>query len=308
MTYAVGGLIQSSDVNTYISTGTPNLNNIWSTGAGNSGYGQTALSTVSAGQLATAAQWASLITTISNVASHQGTTITSVPTPTVGGLISYISALPTNLDTVNVNRLNAVNQSSTTNTVATRGSTWTSQITMTFDVQFANSDAARYFFNNGGQLAVQCSHPSGSGINSDFNVGAANVGTIVLSSPTGTDTATIVGTAYRGTTKIGGGGTYTINNTIGYYNLTSSNQLLTTQTIGGGSYYYYYYGGNGTIRIYASDNGSGTVTVTVAWAKSGSSVVSAGSASSLIVRPPSTNFGFSNTWGTPTVTSSVTGS
>ena len=46
MTYSSGGLIQATDYNTFISTGTPNINNIWGTGSGDSGWGQTSIATV----------------------------------------------------------------------------------------------------------------------------------------------------------------------------------------------------------------------------------------------------------------------
>ena len=39
MTYSTGGVVQASDYNTFQT----NLNNVWSTGSGNSGWGQTAI-------------------------------------------------------------------------------------------------------------------------------------------------------------------------------------------------------------------------------------------------------------------------
>ena len=77
MTYTSGGLIQATDYNTFISTGTPNINNIWGTGSGDSGWGQTAINTVAVADTVTATQWASLVNTLSTMGSQTGTTITS---------------------------------------------------------------------------------------------------------------------------------------------------------------------------------------------------------------------------------------
>jgi hypothetical protein len=78
MTYTSGSLILADDYNGFVSTNVgANVNDIWSTGASDAGYGQTALSTVAAPGTITATQWASLVNTISSMASHQGTSITS---------------------------------------------------------------------------------------------------------------------------------------------------------------------------------------------------------------------------------------
>ena len=39
MTYSSGGLIEAADFNGFVSTGSPNINNIWSTGSTDSGWG-----------------------------------------------------------------------------------------------------------------------------------------------------------------------------------------------------------------------------------------------------------------------------
>jgi hypothetical protein len=60
MTYSAGGLIQATDYNGFVSTTAgANVNATWSTGATNSGWGQTAIGTVSAAGTVTATQWAS---------------------------------------------------------------------------------------------------------------------------------------------------------------------------------------------------------------------------------------------------------
>jgi hypothetical protein len=116
MSYAQYGLIEASDYNGLVGTN-PNttsgkLNTVWSTGGNSAGYGQTALATVAVGQTVGAAEWANLTTTTTNIASHQGTSITSVTTPAVGDTVTYVAAIPTNLTTVYTNRLNADSQGS----------------------------------------------------------------------------------------------------------------------------------------------------------------------------------------------------
>ena len=76
MTYSSGGLIQATDYNTFKDT----LNGIWSTGTGNSGYGQTAVAAVTSAGTVTATQWATLNSTLTSMARHSNTTITSQPT------------------------------------------------------------------------------------------------------------------------------------------------------------------------------------------------------------------------------------
>ena len=67
MTYSSGGLIQATDYNGFVGptasggTAGANLNDIWSTGSGDKGWGQTAVGTVSAAGTVSATQWASLV-------------------------------------------------------------------------------------------------------------------------------------------------------------------------------------------------------------------------------------------------------
>ena len=77
MTYSAGQLIEATDYNGFVSTTAgANINNVWSTGSTDSGWGQSALTTVSAAGSITATQWASLVNTISSMGSQTGTTIT----------------------------------------------------------------------------------------------------------------------------------------------------------------------------------------------------------------------------------------
>jgi len=315
MSYAQGGEIQASDLNTFIGsnpTTTANtINTIWAIGGSAAGYGQTAVSTVVAGDEIYASNWGNLITKTSNAALHQGSSITSVSVPTAGTEIAYISAIPTNLSTIYSNRLNAAAQGSTNANTQTYGSTWSNSLTFTFTATFANGDAARYFFNSGGQFAMTCSHPSGAGIDAVVSQLASNIGTVVMSAPS-SGTATISGTPYTGITKVGGGGStpspYLVNN--GYFALTTANANVFTQTASGSSYL----GTN--IKFLVKSNGTqGTngdagsvVTVYCVWSEVPTGVaLTAGSTTTLTLRPPETTY-IANTWGAISLSGAVTGS
>ena len=233
MSYAQNGLIQATDYNTLVgvspSSTANTLNTVWAVGASTAGYGQTALAQVSAGDVITAAQWANLINTTANAGSHQGTSLTSITAPATGGTVTYLSALPTNVQSIYTGRNNASAQGSTTSNTATYGSTWASALTFTHTVTFASGDAARYFFNAGGQIKITMSHPAGSGINALFNSLATACGTIVQSAPT-SGTVTIASTSYNGISKVGGSGSATLGTNTGYYALTTANAQVFSQT------------------------------------------------------------------------------
>ena len=210
MSYAQFGQIQASDFNTLVGANPGStinvLNTTWATGAASAGYGQPAEGNVTTGDVITATKWANLVNKTASAASHQGSSITSVTAPVAGGVITYLSAIPTNLTTIYTNKLNAATQSSTTSNAVVSGATWSSIATFTHTATFANGDAARYFFNSGGQLAITCAHANNTaGINLLLNNLCSNVGTVVMSAPT-SGTATVAGTAYNGITRVGGGG------------------------------------------------------------------------------------------------------
>ncbi len=304
MTYAVGGLIQASDFNGFVNS----VNTVWSTGSTNSGYGQTAIATVTTGNLIYASEYNSLLSRIANIASHQGTTLSSLidSNPQTGELVFYESNLQNNVTLIQNNRLNAATQGSTsTSTITNSSITWSNSLTMSWTVAFSNDNAARFFFNGGGQFALTFSHPSsGAPINTTFSSLASRAGTVVLSSPTGSNTATIVGTSYTGVTKIGGASASTVNTQNGFYALTASDQLLMQQRQSSGYSYY----GNSVIEIYARYNGTGTLVITVLWDEIPNGLtVSTGSVGNLTLRNPETTY-LTNSWGTPAITTSVTGS
>lgn len=324
MTYSTGGLIQATDYNGFVSTTAgANVNATW-----NTTYGQTALSTVSAAATITATQWATLNTTVSSLGSHQGTTITSRTNPTAGTVISVLAALNTDITNCFTNRFNAGSSGTqftgwtgtASKTTATGSGTnpWT--ITFTDTVTFANATAASNFFNAGGLVKVQFGKTStGTVADTQWNAfvgangaGATVAGAVYLSS-TGAS-KTINGATYTGTTKTGGSGTPTLATGTGFAQLTSTpvtiyQQFDTTTT----------YTGN-FIRVQASVSGA-VLTLTTVWNSDGgasvgstdvitggtaSSGLTFGTAPSTIVTyiNPETTF-LTNSWGSPTVASSV---
>ncbi len=317
MSYTQFNLIEATDFNTLVGgnpTTTANtLNATWATGGGTAGYGQTAVANVAVGNTVVATgQWNALVANTASAATHQGSSITSVTAPTAGGTITYLSAIPTNLQTIYSNRLNAATQGGTTANTATFASTWSSALTFTHTATFANGDAARYFFNSGGQIKMTVSHPAGTGINLLFNGLASNVGTVVLSAPT-SGTVSIAGTSYSGITKVGGGGNSpTVDSTKGYYGLTTANATVFTQTASTGPSGYL-----GTfIRFIVKSNGTqgsngdagSVITIYTIWDEVPDGlVVSSGAATTMTLTPPETT-NLANSWGTVTLAGTVTGS
>jgi len=314
MTYSVGGLVQATDYNTLVggnpTTAINTLNTVWATGGTNAGYGQTAVSQVNAGQTIAAASWANLIGKTSNTASHQGTSILGVTTPVIGSLVSYQGNIPTNLTSIYSSRLNAATQGSTVANTSTYGATWSTQITFTHTVTFANGDAARYFFNSGGQLKITCSNPnSTAGINLLLNQLASNVGTIVQSAPS-SGAVTIAGTSYNGITKVGGGGNApTISTNSGYFAMNTTPVVIFSQTASTGPSAYL-----GTyIQMTARSNGTqgsngdagSVITITTLWDEVPDGLtVDTGSATTVTAQAPETTY-LANTWGTISVSGTV---
>jgi hypothetical protein len=317
MSYAQNGLIEATDFNTLVGanpeTAANKLNTTWAIGGTTAGYGQTAVSQVSAGGTVIATgQWNALVANTASAASHSGSSITSVTAPTSGGTVTYLSAIPTNLTTIYTNRRNAASQGSTITNTTTRATSWQNGITFTHTVTFASGDAARYFFNAGGQIKMTASHPTGTGINLLFSDLASDTGTVTMSAPN-SGTISIASTNYSGITKIGGGGNApTVDANKGYFGLTTSNATAFTQLADSGpsgylsSFIRYIVKSNGT-QGSNGDTGS-VVTIYSVWDEIPNDLVaSASSAVTCTVQlPESTNL--SASWGTPTIAGSVAGS
>ena len=326
MTYSVGGLIQATDYNGFVSTTSgANVNATWSTGTTNAGWGQTALGTVSAGGTVTATQWASLVNTLSAMGSQTGTSITSRSAPTAGQTISVLAAVNTDLTNCYTNRGNAAGSgtaygtfSGTTSKTSATGSgqaAWS--ITFTHTITFPSADQTRYFFNAGGIIKLQYGKSStGTDVDPDWNTLAGWCGSINITG----GAQTIAGQAYTGTTRIGGtGGTQTTLSTgTGWYALTGSPTTIFQLNNSGGPYTGEY------IRTTATATSSTVLTLVTTWVSDGSSgagtsanisggtdtaspsTTITGTAPTTLVTylPPSTTY-LTNSWGTPTIAASV---
>jgi hypothetical protein len=316
MTYSSGGLIEATDYNGFVSTTSgANVNTVWGTGSTDSGWGQTALSTVSAAGTVTATQWASLVNTLSSMGAQTNTTITSRTAPTTGSTIAILAALNTDLTNITTNRRNAAAVGSqftgwtgtNSKTSATSGSPWS--ITFTNTITWASADAARYFFNAGGLIKIDVSKTAtGATGDPEWNDLANTLcGDIYITG--GTATQTIAGTAYTGTTKIGGTGTpNTLATTTGWYDLTAgaSATIVYKQFADTAPYT-----SNFIQHSIAKGASSNTLVITTLWSASDGDPISGGTAPTgatpgtapctiVTYFPPSTT-NLTNSWGTPTV-------
>lgn len=321
MTYTSGGLIQATDYNGFASTtANANVNDVWGAGSGDKGWGQSPLATVAATNTVTATQWASLVNTISSMASHTGTTITSRAAPTAGNLIQVLSNINTDLTNITTNRGNAVANGAQftgwtgTNSVTGGKSAGAWSMTFTNTVTFSSADAARYFFNAGGRIKIDVSKTAtGQTGDPEWNDLANTLcGDIYITG--GSLTQTIAGTAYTGTTKIGGSGTPNILQTgIGWYDLTAGaaativyKQFADTAP----------YTSNYIQHSIAKGASSNTLVITTLWSASDGDPISGGTAASgatpgtapctiVTYFPPSTTYLSTASWGTPTVAATV---
>lgn len=320
MAYSAGGLIEATDYNGFVSTTAgANVNNVWADGSGDSGWGQPARATVSTAGTITATQWATLVNTISSMASHTGTTITARTAPVAGNTIDILAALNTDLTNITANRQNAVASGAqftgytgtNSKTAATTGA-WT--ITFVNTVTFASAAAARYFFNAGGRVKIDVSKTAtGATGDPEWNDLANTLsGDIFITG--GTATQTIAGSNFTGTTKVGGTGTPNILQTgIGFNDLTAGaaativyKQFADTAP----------YTANFIQHAIAKGASSDTLVITTTWSNSEGDPISGGTASTgatpgtapttiVTYFPPSTSF-LTASWGTPTVAATTT--
>jgi hypothetical protein len=322
MTYTVGSRILATDYNGFVSTNAGgNINATW-----NSAYGQTAVGTVSANTKVTATNWSSLVNTLSTQGAHQATAITARTAPVTGNLIAIFNSLQSDITNTYNLRYNAYAvgtqytawTGTSSRTTTTTGGSNTDQWTLTFTqtVTFPDTTAANYFFNAGGLLKIQFSKTS-TGLQNDtfWNNFIATCGDIYLSS-TGASVKTIAGVNYTGTTRIGGtGGANTLATSIGYAQLTGTPVTIFEKIPADYGYT------SSFVRVQASVSGN-VVTFVTTWFQqarnefaptpisggSAASGVSLGTAPTTLCTyfPPETTY-LTNTWGTPTVNSTVTG-
>jgi hypothetical protein len=152
---------------------------ILGTGSGNSGYGQNLNSSaVAEGNRVTINQWANLRFDIINAWVHQVGSAPSPVTVAEGNTIRFsaIDAPVTTYDalanTIVTNKFNvgagqsavAIPSSSPRSRTwtGTGGDIWNTSISCTIDVQWPSANAARFFWNSGGQIRITSSRTGGS--------------------------------------------------------------------------------------------------------------------------------------------------
>lgn len=279
MTYSIGGLIEASDFNDFRTT----VLNIWQIGTGDRGYNQAGgiPAATSIGSLILSSEWTTLRDTVAIASQHQtGAVDGDIPAGTtleVGDLIA-VSAFNTAITTIDTNRLTFDSGSVTifaSQLVSTRATSWSTSVTHEYTVDYSTENAARAFFNSGGDIRVAGSRTGGSATpqNTDWTNLLSGMGTIIMN--------------YTQTTESGSGGTPTA---IGYYDLTGSYQTIYSKA-GTGAYAANIYsiqarrenfvgalGGNGSLLRFLvtfndahtsgfSDNVDGTLTSTISMQK-----------------------------------------
>lgn len=328
MTYTAGQLIEASDYNTFQT----NLNDIWSTGTSDRGWGQTAISAVSAGGVVTATNWATLVNNLATSGAQTTTTITSRSAPTTGTLISILPAVSTDITNCTTNRGNATSSGAevgyTSGTTAKTSATsngaqgaWTIQFVHV--ITFPSADQARYFWNAGGRVRLQYGKSStGTDIDADWNTFAGYPGSLYITGRVNSAAQTIAGVSYTGTTRIGGsGGTQTtLVTTTGWYQMTTSPTTVFVLNNSNSPYT------SETITTTATATSSTVLTLVTTWSQpavggagqttnisggtdtAAGSVTITGTAPTTLCTyfPPSTAQGLSNSWGTPTIVASTT--
>jgi hypothetical protein len=312
MTYASGGLISATDYNALVgsnSTTAGTLNYVWNTGNGAFGYGQGAISVVSASGTVTATSWSTMLNALNRCLQHQsgaGATLGPV-NYTAGGTITYFANVSTSVTTINTNKALATAQGSTTTgsnfapvVSAATAVAYGPTVFATRSVTFASGDAARYFFNAGGQLNLVISSVTGNGTgrsNDAITLLATNIGGI---------------TAFKNVTnggRTGTGGTVNTNTTsTGYRGLSTSAVTIQQITSATGAYTSDY----AYVQVYSSaQNASGngdlgaTVYFNIGLYSPGHLINAALSVTVNhrvdIVYPETTYLNGAAPWGTPTV-------
>jgi len=329
MTYSSGSQILAADYNTFAGNTTAGLNRVWSTGAGDAGWGQTDIATVSTSGIVTATNWATIVNNLATSGTQTGTTITSRTAPVTGNIIGILANVSTDITSVTTNRGNAAASgteygvfSGTTSKTTATGSgqaAWT--ITFTHTVTFPTANQARYFWNAGGIVRLKYGKSStGTDNDPDWNTFAGQCGTINLTGRVNAATQTIAAQAYTGTTRLSGtGGTQTtLATATGWYDLTASPttifQLNNATSPYSGEY----------IRTTATATSTTVLTLVTTWVSDGSSgagttadisggtataspstTISGTAPTTLVTYLPPSSATLSNSWGTPAIAASV---
>jgi hypothetical protein len=161
MAYTAGDKILDDEYNTFVnSSSSPyGYNHFAGTGSLEYGLGQSAISTVSAGNTINASNWNTLFTGMDNIANHTNVTITS-SSVSAGNTIAIKSALISDLANLaaaiagGCPSASALTTSATLQTVTTASEGWDTSATQEVSVTFSSADQMRWFFNAGGKLRL----------------------------------------------------------------------------------------------------------------------------------------------------------
>ena len=282
MAYSSGDLILDDHYNGFAS----DTNDVWGSGSGDYGYGQSnTVSSVSAGSTITATQWATLLSRITSAANHQGSSITSISSPSAGNTISAYTALSGNITTIRNNRRNYAANGTDATSTATRSTGWFTNCIFTHTFSFGNTTKLRYFSNAGGRIRMSFSRSGGTSNskNTEWTDLCSKAGTIVI------DPNALTGSYVQKDIHYADTAPYTSN-------------YIKTEA---------YHNGSGTVYVKCSFVDASTDTYgDETWANSYDVTsydrVDGSTSCTGVLRPPSTTY-LSSSWGTPTVSGSVAG-
>ena len=343
MGYSKFGKIQQSDWQALVTgeTSQPALNldspfnALWKDGIisgttnPSKGYGQPGIPAVLVGDLVKAAtttnpdiQWGQLVDLMDSMDKHisgpSGGTpgFTAISLPMQFTTIRFMQTVVSNLNALSRSRFNASAIGTSANYSAVRNTPWggtgSGPINSYTTVNFGSDAAARYFFNLGGIVQVSASQTGGSQQNDAWaSFLASYIGTLAFTSgnpdnPGGGQT--IAGISYTGTTQFATYPTTNPNQSVGFYVLDRNNpEIKIFEALANvGSY-----GAGDIYRLYASYNGAGVLTLrqefTAGFMGYPPNQVTGTLTVNATIRPPSTDFLQTNSWGTPVVTVSVPG-
>lgn len=299
MTYAKYGLIQATDFNTLQTS----LDAFWDVGTGSYGYGQPYNVVKVLGDDVVAVDWQQLRTYILNGGSHQGTVLLPMNAVTQYNKVEVINNIASNISSLSTNRMNAATQGGVSSQPHTNIVPWQEYLRFTWTVNFGSHNAARYFFNCGGQLGFSAYHPAGSVYDIDQLISdlCGDLGTLWVSSPGGFGVPTPVrlsGGTFRGVERVSGGGSAVINHTNGFYSYNPSpKQLIVLLS----DFYYFPYSGGTYLQMTGAYDGNGELTFELLIDEvPGTEVVTGGTTSYLYYKPPSTTY-LTNSWGFPLI-------
>jgi len=238
MAYAKSSVISAADIKGF----QDRVMKLWGQGTGDYGYGQTGYESspvpVSGGVI-DAQTFRDMRDALNVMIQHQNNTVpTALPPLSVLEVGDVVTAHESDAPSNNAYDLNSVISQAETNrfvgdsssmvlessveTVVHTGN-WSDTITTVIDCEFASEDAARYFFNTGGQIRMRFLHPNGTSTQDDDwrDIFTNKVGTLTFgthfTSNTGTTNASLA--------------------SVGYYEMTSADKVIYNgANIGSGAY------------------------------------------------------------------------